>query len=252
LMLAFLALAGGNAYGQTSAGVAQYLEIPGEVEDGMVICTSSEGSLPCQAGYDPNMVGVVTLVSAITIGEATASAEAGPLAGTYPVTNSGQAYVLVSDENGEIKKGDFITSSTQPGVAVKALKSGFVLGTALEDFHEADDDGNTRILASIAIKPAVLSTRAGANLIEMIRQGLEAAFLTPLSALRYVVAGILVIISVTYGFFHFGRLARSGVEAVGRNPLASRAIQMSVLFNVILTIGVIGVGVGIAFLVLTL
>ena len=36
-----------------------------------------------------------------------------------------------------IKKGDLLTSSTIPGVAVKALESGYVIGSALEDAANA-------------------------------------------------------------------------------------------------------------------
>jgi len=169
-----------------------------------------------------------------------------------PILDSGKAYVLVSGENGGLKSGDFITSSEIAGVAVKALKSGYVLGTAIEDWEPVNPSNTTSLLISVSIKPSVLSTSASSNLIELSKQGLESVFMTPLSALRYIVAGAILIISVSFGLSHFGKLAKSGVEAVGRNPLASRAIQLSVFFNVVLTVGIILMGVAVAYLTLIL
>jgi hypothetical protein len=42
--------------------------------------------------------------------------------------------VKVSTENGKIKPGDYLTSSYQPGIAMKATKPGRVIGIALESF----------------------------------------------------------------------------------------------------------------------
>lgn len=226
-----------------SSGVAQSMLVNGETQNGTLVCTRDNTTTPCAYPYDPNMSGVMSIAPAVAF-ESTE-----PQQGYVPVVASGKAYVRVSTRDGNITAGDYLTSSDMPGVAVKARKSGYVLGTALQAY---DQHSEGIILASISVRPAVLSTNANNNLVEMIRQGMEAAFMTPLSAMRYVVAGIIVILSVGFGFAHFGRLAKSGVEAVGRNPLASRAIQLSVLFNVVLTVGVIGVGLGIAYLVLSL
>ena len=230
----------------TSSGIAQYVVVTGETSDGMIICATDEGNTPCTRGHDPNMIGVVTDSPAVSFQTET------PVAGTLPIIDGGQAYVMVSGINGGVVAGDFVTSSETAGVAVKALKSGYVLGAVTTDW-QPDDPSQTKLLpVSIGIKPVILSTSASNNLIEVIKQGMESAFMTPLSALRYVVAGIILILSVGFGLTHFGKLAKSGVEAVGRNPLASRAIQLSVMFNVLLTVGIILVGVAVAYLTLAL
>jgi len=45
----------------------------------------------------------------------------------------GQLPVFVSTSNGEIKAGDALTFSGDPGVAVKATTAGYILGHAVED-----------------------------------------------------------------------------------------------------------------------
>jgi hypothetical protein len=50
------------------------------------------------------------------------------------VALAGRVPVKVSDEGGEIKPGDRLTSSSMPGVAMKANNSGMTIGIALEPF----------------------------------------------------------------------------------------------------------------------
>jgi hypothetical protein len=51
------------------------------------------------------------------------------------VALAGRFGVKVSNENGVIKKGDYLTSSSVPGVAMKATDAGRVIGIALEDYE---------------------------------------------------------------------------------------------------------------------
>jgi F0F1-type ATP synthase membrane subunit c/vacuolar-type H+-ATPase subunit K len=50
----------------------------------------------------------------------------------------------------------------------------------------------------------------------------------------------------------FGKVARSGVEAVGRNPLAKTSILTGVLFNISIGAVIILSGVGVAYLIIKL
>jgi hypothetical protein len=52
---------------------------------------------------------------------------------TNPIVSQGIAYVKCNSENGKIKKGDLITSSSKTGEGMKATSSGLVIGVALED-----------------------------------------------------------------------------------------------------------------------
>lgn len=230
-----------------SSGVAQYITLSdGDIKDSLVICSSDTGNKPCTSGYDPSMIGVISLTPSVSVGAAT------PSAGSTPLVSSGKARVLVSNTNGNILVGDLLTSSENPGIATKMQKSGYALGTAMQSFDPVGENQTGYITVSLDIRPAILSGKAGTNLIELVKQGLESTFLTPLSSLRYIVAGIIIVFTLIFGLSHFGRLAKSGVEAVGRNPLASRAIQLSVLFNVFLTVGIIGIGLFVAYLVLSI
>lgn len=67
-------------------------------------------------------------------------------AAVVPVALAGRVPVRVSAENGTIQAGDYLTSSSVPGVAMKATKGGNVIGKAMEPFT---DTGEGKILAYV-------------------------------------------------------------------------------------------------------
>jgi hypothetical protein len=68
------------------------------------------------------------------------------------VKSEGVVMVKFNSENGIIHKGDWVTSSSSPGVVMKSGKSGMVLGVALEDANESSVLLQIRILIQYIIK----------------------------------------------------------------------------------------------------
>lgn len=226
-----------------SPGVAISIPMDTPVEGGMVVCSVGQTYTLCDKEYDSTMVGVVVADPAVSF-ESSDKRE-----GYVAILRDGKAKVKVSTSAGSIAVGDKLTSSATPGILVKASKSGYILGSALSAY---DGSAPGEVLVAIDIKPVTLTDGAKNNLVQVIRDGLDGIFLSPLSALRYVAAAVIVVSAAVAAFVYFGKVARSGVDAIGRNPLASKAIQMSVILNVILTMFIIGLGVGVAYLILTI
>lgn len=65
-----------------------------------------------------------------------------------PVTLNGRVLVKVTNENGAIIPGDPLTSSSSPGVAMKATKSGPIVGKALGSY---DGPGVGKIITFINV-----------------------------------------------------------------------------------------------------
>jgi F0F1-type ATP synthase membrane subunit c/vacuolar-type H+-ATPase subunit K len=237
----YLHIAGVVVAQEPGTGVAIPVPISEETQAGDVICSGNEGYRRCNFDYDTGIFGVVTEAPAVSL---SADVDGQPL-----VLSVGNVPVRVSNRNGAIAIGDMVTSSTEPGVAQRADRAGYVLGTALEAY---DSDVVNTIYVSLNIHPSNAFTDERSNLLETLRQGLVAPLLTPLAALRYILAAAVIIASFVMGFIYFGRVAKSGVEAIGRNPTASRKIQASVLVNIILTLGICLIGFGIAYLILAL
>jgi hypothetical protein len=169
-----------------------------------------------------------------------------------PLLTSGIATVRVSGQAGNIVEGDFITTSLTPGVGQKAIRNGYVVGVAIENYDTEDPNaiGQIQILINIHPESKISGTRG--NLIQFIRSGLAVPVLEPIEALRYLLAIAMILISFTFGMIYFGRASRAGIEAIGRNPLAKKVIQITVILNVVLTLAIIGVGLAIAYLILIL
>jgi len=74
--------------------------------------------------YQTDMVGVVSTDPGFIAGAYTEN--------SYPIGLIGRVPVKVSTENGTIRVGDYLTTSSVPGHAMKATLSGRVLGKALE------------------------------------------------------------------------------------------------------------------------
>lgn len=74
-----------------------------------------------------------------------------------PVALVGRVPVSVSTENGEIKSGDYLTSSSIPGVAMKATKAGQVIGQAMEGYSGSDLGKITVFIANSTYNGSVSS-----------------------------------------------------------------------------------------------
>lgn len=243
IFVTFLLLAKDTFAQNNASGIAVSVPVKGEnIFDGAIICSAENGYGLCDKNYNPNMYGVVSLSPSIYFENISV--------GSYPVVSNGKVYISVKGGADTIKVGDYITSSDTPGVGQKAFKSGYVIGNALEEYSETDNSKIKKILVSISIKPAILTQAAAQNLIEIIKEGIDSTFLSPLSALRYVIAGFLLITTVLYGLTHFGRIAKSGIDAIGRNPLAGRTISAGIVLNVILAVVVMVAGIVIGFIIL--
>jgi hypothetical protein len=245
LVLGFLSPA--SIYAQnTSSGTAFSIPIADKnAKDGSIIISTPKGFALSSTAYDTNMYGVLTENPSVYLENTTDPK-------LKPVITSGRVFVLVSSINGNIKKNDFITTSTIAGVGQKATRNGMILGTALEDYSNSNQKITAKIL--VAVNPHFNASFADTktNVLEVLRNASDPTTLTQLTSLRYVVAAGVVLVSFGVGFVFFGRVTSSGVEALGRNPLASRTIQLSLVFNLILMIVIILVGLGIGYMILIL
>ncbi len=209
------------------------LGIPGQVEgfavqNGDIVSFVGGKYVLAEAPFDPNLIGVVNSNAIIALENTGAQNNA-------TLITSGQSTVRVSSLNGQIKKGDYITSSLIPGIGVKADNFGQIVGIALDDYNESDPEKIGKITVSVNIRAYT---------------PFETLLKSPSKSLRYIFAFLILAASVILGFTYFGKVAKSGVEALGRNPLAARRIQAAVFLELLLTLGIISLGVLFAYLII--
>jgi F0F1-type ATP synthase membrane subunit c/vacuolar-type H+-ATPase subunit K len=230
----------------TSSGFAVSIPVKEtQIEEGDIVCSYIEGFARCINPFDTSMYGVI-------VNDVSVAVEDTELENSRLLLTSGIATIKVTSKEGNISEGDLITSSETPGAGQKATRNGYVVGSAIENYSSENPDAIGRIQIAVNIHPAAGLTGPGSNLLQFIRQGLAVPLFEPLASLRYILAVLMVLISFTLGMIYFGRSSRAGIEAVGRNPLARRVIQFTVLMNIVLTVAIVMVGLGIAYLILVL
>lgn len=236
-----------QAGNEASLGVAHLYDIQAEdVQDGSLVSSSENGAILSTIPYDGQILGVVARDAGIIISSDDVSEDA------VPVISNGQVYVLVSSQEGEINTGDVITSSTIPGVAVKANKSGYVLGYAMEDYNDPDGSKVGKIVVNLNLHYFNSRSTLAGTLTDILKLAVLPTKEAPTALFKYIVAALVVLLSFLLGFLTFGRMAAKGVEALGRNPSASATIHLGIIFNVSIVIMIILVGLVVAFLILRL
>jgi F0F1-type ATP synthase membrane subunit c/vacuolar-type H+-ATPase subunit K len=236
-----------NFQGAATLGMARIVEVKDkDVKDGSILSTSEQGGpVLSNLAYDPQVLGVVSRDAAIVLN--TTNSKTG-----VPIISTGTVYILVSSKEGAIKKGDLLTTSTIPGVAVKAKKSGYVLGTSLEDYDNPDSTKSNLIAADLDLHYFNSKPTFPGSLSDIFKIALLPTKEAPTPIFKYIVAAAVVIASFVLAFLSFGRTAAKGVEALGRNPAAGKLIHLGIIFNVGIVVVIVFVGLIVAFLILRL
>jgi len=122
-----------GAWYSGGADVAEYYLSSQTLEAGEIVALNenqSQSVVRSDKPYQPTLAGVVSTTPGFVAGAYTE--------GGYPIALVGRVPVLVSNINGSIKIGDPITSSSIPGVGMKATQAGPIIGQAMDNF-----DGTT-------------------------------------------------------------------------------------------------------------
>ncbi len=263
LFVPFYILANAGAVSQL---VAQGYTSSSNLQPGMIVRLDSLSSGQVTAldlNHINQMLGVIISASdsALTLSQTNASQQA-----VY-VSNFGQHNVLVTNQNGPIKTGDFITISALSGVGMKADNNEtLVLGRAAAGFDGIHNVISTDTLSSsngqklnlsIGIIPVNINIEP--NPLAQGTRGVP-AFINKLtkyatnksvSASRIylgmlcVVAGLIITITIVYSGI------RNGFISIGRNPLAKRAIAVNLIRVVAIAIVIFATSIGAAYAIIT-
>jgi hypothetical protein len=246
LVVLFFAAVFPVAAQENNLGIANYYPVlSSEVKDGDIVSSGPSGINVTTIPYDPMVVGVVQMKPAVLFDVADTT-------GKYPVVALGTVAVNVTSDGGPIARGDLVTTSKIPGAGMKATEGGFVIGTALEDFAEADTTKVGKIHMTLNIHFYSAKTTVKSNLFNVFSLSSIATYQDPLTVLRYVIAAGVLILSTFLALTFFGQVASRGVDALGRNPLAARMIQVGIISNIFVTIIIIASGLGLAVVIIKL
>lgn len=225
---------------------------------GDIVESGSEGLVRTKTAYSTKIYGVLQENSLFVFRKTATDS-------SKPIARNGIVAVNVTTLTGDIKAGDYITSSAIPGKGSKANRPGYVIGVAMEDFNteEAETvnfEGQSYPSGSIlvALKPEFAGGVASGSTSRLIDQLGSQLFQNIEDSegfnrlIRYGIAGIVILIAFVVGFVIFARSIPKSIEAIGRNPLARSQIQFTIMLNILLTVVAALIGIAGAFLILKL
>ena len=164
------------------------------------------------------------------------------------VATGGVYLVLVSTEKGPIRSGNYLSMSSSDGIAAKASGQAYIVGRALQDFDSSSGNttqgknGSAIGKISAQITPGRNpSLREDTAVPRALRRLGEAIAGKPLSASRIYAALAIFIITAAIAFGLLWVGVRTGMIAIGRNPLSRHSIMQS-LVQVIIAAAVVFFG----------
>ncbi|OGE25588.1 hypothetical protein A3C26_03515 [Candidatus Daviesbacteria bacterium RIFCSPHIGHO2_02_FULL_39_12] len=225
--------------------------------EGDIMSLTKEGLSRTKTAFDNQMFGVIHKNPLLVNRRIDDSGEA--------IARTGIANANITTLNGPINKGDYVTSSLIAGKGQKSSESGYALGIALAPFGENDGQKITYEGKQIASGQVQVALR-----VEYAEPGaprnanrwfgfIGSAFLSNVqdpkqlgAIIRYIAAGLVILLSFTFSFLTFSRSIAKSVEAIGRNPLAKSAIQLSMIINIILLVVTGLIGIAASYLIIRL
>jgi hypothetical protein len=91
--------------------------------------------------YDEAVIGVVSTEPGLYLKDWESKKQHG-----RPIALAGRVPVKVSLENGPIRRGDYLTTASKPGYAMKSTKAGMIVGRAMEDFPQGNISGDSKLV----------------------------------------------------------------------------------------------------------
>lgn len=252
----------------SKAPVTQAYAADTAVQLGMIVRLGAKDSSkvgPLRYDDSKNMLGVVVSANQSPLTLSGTQKQATVYVATY-----GKYAVLVSNQNGAIQPGDYVSISNIDGVGMRADgEEKTVIGKALAGFDgKSDVQGSATLTKSDGSKTQVSLGRITVQVLvqpnPLQSVGLPTAFTNLLSRVGYSVSNktvnparlylalvLFVVAAFIAGILLFGGV-RTAMTAIGRNPLARKAIYRSLIQVVMSSLIIFLLGIFAVYLLLKL
>lgn len=252
----------------SQAPVTQAYLTDASVQLGMIVRLSTKDSTkvePLEHDDSKHMLGVVVSANQAPLTLSGTQKQAKVYVATY-----GKYDVLVSNQNGTIQPGDYISISNIDGVGMRADgEEKTIIGKALSGFDgKSDVQGSTTLVSTDGSKTQVALGRIAVQVLvqpnPLQSVGLPSAFTNLLSRVGYSVTNktvnparlylalvLFVVAAFIAGILLFGGV-RTAITAIGRNPLARKAIYRSLIQVVMSSLIIFILGIFAVYLLLKL
>lgn len=230
--------------GSTSQAVTQGYGTTQVLQNGMIVKLVDKDASKVEPLTDATVTKMQGVV--VAANDATVTISSNANSGQVFVATFGHYNVLVSNQNGPIKSGDYITISALAGVGMKVDSSQpTVLGKATADFSGTGKVAGTaklkdstgkevtvslgRIPVDISISHNPLQVQTVDGIPGFLRSASQSVAGKQVSSAKIYLAMALLLISaiVAGGILYSG--VRGGLIAIGRNPMAKKQIMAGIV-----------------------
>lgn len=250
IVLVCLTLIGFGAVSVLAEDLLRGFDSSSALQPGLVVAISKDSSKK----VEPASIKDINRIYGVVVDSGDASATISNPGQKVFVATAGQYGVLASVENGEIVIGDYISLSSTDGIAAKATSDqNYILGRALENF-----DGKSKALTTttngMAVGKIATSVSPGKNPLavrdlampKQLRRIGEIIAGKNVSAVRIYAALILFLATLVIATSLIWVGVRSGMVAIGRNPLSRHSVirsivQVLAIDVLVFVIGIFGV-----------
>lgn len=179
------------------------------------------------------------------------------------IATKGKYEVLVSDENGPIKAGDYLSLSTTEGIAMKAdSRTAVVVGKAIAEFNGQQGTSTAkvgsrtvrlaRVLTDISIAANPLFRQDTGFMPGFVQEIAASIADKPVSMPRLYLGMLLMLVTAFVTGTLLYSSVRGGLVAIGRNPLSRATITRNMLRVVFLSLIIFVTGLFGVYLLLKL
>jgi hypothetical protein len=133
-----IAYASGGFTSSGSPDISEYIPVASGVQADDVVSANPNGSVGAvdsSTPYDTTAIGVISNGTSSFIGNAPGDGHSAT--GQMPIVLAGRVPVHVTNMNGAIEPGDYLTTSSVPGYAMLATEPGPTIGKALAAFNQS-------------------------------------------------------------------------------------------------------------------
>lgn len=273
VLVAVMILIGGITIGEgrlaSAQAVAQGYSSDTTLQIGMIVRLDANDSSkidPVTQSMASKTQGVVVAPNDVTV-----SLSGNSNVQQYYVASTGEYHVLVSDQNGMIHRGDYIVVSSLAGVGMEDdSMQKTVIGKATEEFAGTGDSvlstttlkdslgrvhqihlGYVTAAINVAVNPQQQQVSTAGIPGFLQRTGTSIANKPVSYARAYISLGVLVISAIIAGSILYAGV-KTGMVAVGRNPLARKSIMRNLLQVIFTSLIVFVVGIFAVYLLLKL
>jgi hypothetical protein len=249
IMIVLLWLPLSSSAAKVDSAISQGFSSQDDLAVGSLVSLTEETSTgTVQAANTDNSERLIGVTSKLSLIELSGGAHG------LQVAIGGSSFALVSDINGEVKRGDKIAPSPLSGIGMKATESSQVVGTAEQDFADAKQVSTQQVKdksgVEHSVKVGLINTQIN---VAYYQKPDDNKSILPSFILKFAnavagrqVAPVRVIIAIILLAAGFGGVAvllyasvRSSIISIGRNPLSADAVHKGLFEIAALAIGIL-------------